>query len=207
MFSAFFALDLSVILNPQAWSVIIVLFLLDFYGSIAKFIGLTRNTTIVDEKGEMPQMKEALFIDGGATVVGSFLGTSNVTTYVESAVGIGEGGRSGLTAVFAGVLMLLFLALTPLVNLVPVVATTGALFYVGIMLFPNKREFRKYRWFDVLAVGAMVVTTIATFGLDKAMLIGFGLYIILQIIRGDIKKVNLYLLASTILLLLSIFLS
>lgn len=206
MLSAFFALDFSVILNPKALSVILILFLLDFYGSIAKFIGLTRNTSIVDENGDMPQMQEALSVDGGATVIGSVLGTSNVTTYVESAVGIGEGGRTGLTAVTTGILMLLFLLLTPLVNLVPVIATTGALFYVGYTLFPRREEFFKYKWFDIVSVLAMVITTIFTFGLDKSMLIGFGLYIAFQIFSGKWKQVNPYLLGSTILLLLAIFL-
>lgn len=205
MLSATFALDFGVILNPKAWSIILVLFLLDFYGSIAKFIGLTKNTSIVDESGNMPQMQEALSVDGGATVVGSVLGTSNVTTYVESAVGIGEGGRSGLTAVVTGLLMLLFLVLTPLVNLVPVVATTGALLFVGITLFPNRKEFKDYKWFDTLSILAMVIVTIFTFGLDKAMFVGFGLYIIFQVIRGDIKNVNMYLLGSAVLLGLSIF--
>ena len=206
MFSAFFALDFSVILNPKALSVILILFLLDFYGSIAKFIGLTRNTSIVDENGDMPQMQEALSVDGGATVIGSVLGTSNTTTYVESAVGIGEGGRTGLTAVTTGILMLLFLLLTPLVNLVPVIATTGALFYVGYTLFPRREELLKYKWFDIVSVIAMVITTIITFGLDKSMLIGFGLYIVFQIFSGKWKQVNPYLLGSTILLLLVIFL-
>jgi AGZA family xanthine/uracil permease-like MFS transporter len=206
MFSAFFALDFSVILNPKALSVILILFLLDFYGSIAKFIGLTRNTNIVDENGDMPQMQEALSVDGGSTVIGSVLGTSNVTTYVESAVGIGEGGRIGLTAVTTGILMLLFLLLTPLVNLVPVIATTGALFYVGYTLFPRKEELLKYRWFDIVSVLAMVITTIFTFGLDKSMLIGFCLYIVFQIFSGKWKQVNPYLLGSTVLLLLAIFL-
>ena len=132
--------------------------------------------------------------------------TSNITTYVESAVGIGEGGRTGLTAVTTGILMLLFLLLTPLVNLVPVIATTGALFYVGYTLFPRKEELLKYRWFDIVSVLAMVITTILTFGLDKSMLIGFGLYIVFQIFSGKWKQVNPYLLGSTILLLLAIFL-
>ena len=206
MFSAFFALDFSVILNPKALSVILILFLLDFYGSIAKFIGLTRNTNIVDENGDMPQMQEALSIDGGATVLGSVLGTTNVTTYVESAVGIGEGGRTGLTAVTTGVLMLFFLLLTPLVNLVPVIATTGALFYVGLTLFPKRKELREYKWFDIISVLAMVVTTIVTFGLDKSMLIGFGLYIVFQVTTGKWREVNPYLFGSAVLLLLAIFL-
>jgi len=206
MFSAFFELDFGVILEPKALSVILILFLLDFYGSIAKFIGLTRNTNITNKNGDMPKMKEALSVDGGATVVGSVLGTSNVTTYVESAVGIGEGGRTGLTAVITGVLMLLFLLLTPLVNLVPVIATTGALFYVGYTLFPKKNELKSYEWFDIISVLAMVVTTIITFGLDKSMLVGFGLYVVFQVARGEWRKINPYLLGSTILLLLAIFL-
>lgn len=205
MFSAFMGLNFDVILNPKGLSVLLILFMLDFYGSIAKFIGLTKNTSIIDENGNMPQMKEALSVDGVSTAVGSILGTSNCTTYVESAVGIGEGGRSGLTAVTTGILMLLFLFLTPLVNLVPVVATTGILLYVGYTLFPKRSEFSDYKWFDALPILAMVVVTIITFGLDKAMLAGFGLYIVFQIFGGKWKEVNPYLLGSTILLLVTTF--
>ncbi|MBU0661320.1 NCS2 family permease [Patescibacteria group bacterium] len=204
MLSGTFAFNLSVIFNTKIISVILILFIIDFYGSIAKFIGLTRNTTMVDKKGNMPKMKEALTIDGGATIIGSMLGTTNVTTYVESAVGIGEGGRTGLTAVVSGILMLFFLLLTPLINLVPVVATTGALLFVGSTLLPTKKDLKTYHWTDIVVVGTMIPATIWTFGLDKAMLVGFGLFIILQITRGEWKKVNPYLLASTILLLLSI---
>ena len=207
MLNGTLAFNLSIIMNPKILSIILILFIIDFYGSIAKFIGLTRNTTIVDKNGDMPKMKEALAIDGGATVLGAGLGTTNVTTYVESAVGIGEGGRTGLTAVVSGILMLFFLLLTPLVNLVPVVATTGALLFVGLTLFPTRKDLKTYRWADILAVTAMVLATIWTFGLDKAMLVGFGLFIILQIIQGQWKKVNPYLLASTILLLISILLA
>lgn len=207
MLSGTFAFNLGIIFNPKILSIVLVLFIIDFYGSVAKFIGLTRNTTIVDEKGDMPKMKEALTIDGGATVVGAALGTSNVTTYVESAVGIGEGGRTGLTSVVSGILMLFFLLLTPLVNLVPVVATTGALLFVGLTLFPTKKDLKTYHWADIVAVAAMVLATIWTFGLDKAMLVGFGLLIILQVVQGQWKKVNPYLLASTILLLLSVLLA
>lgn len=207
MLSGTFAFNLGVIFNPKILSVVLILFIIDFYGSVAKFIGLTRNTTIVDEKGDMPKMKEALTIDGGATVVGAALGTSNVTTYVESAVGIGEGGRTGLTSVVSGILMLFFLLLTPLVNLVPVVATTGALLFVGLTLFPTKKDLKTYHWTDIVAVATMILATIWTFGLDKAMLVGFGLFIILQVLQGQWKKVNPYLLASTILLLLSVLLA
>lgn len=198
--------NLGVILNPRMWSVILILFILDFYGSVAKFIGLTRNTTIIDEKGSMPKMREALSVDGAATVIGAGLGTSNITTFVESAVGIGEGGRTGLTAVSCGLLMLLFLILVPLINLVPVIATTGALFFVGITMLPGKNELKKYTRTDMIAVALMVITTVFTFGLDKAMLVGFGTFIILRILSSQWKEISIYLIGSTIILLASVLL-
>src|SRR3989344_3762381 len=207
MFAGTFAFDLGVILDPRIWTVIIVLFILDFYGPIAKFIGLTRNTNIVDSEGNLPRMKEGLVVDGIGTVIGAAAGTSNLITYVESAVGIGEGGRTGLVAVVVAILMSLFLLLIPLINLVPVVATTGALFFVGAMLLPKKQDLKSYSRTDIIAVLIMIVTTFWTFGLDKAMFAGFATFLVLFIIRGKWREVNAYLVASTILLFLSILFS
>ncbi len=207
MFAAIFALDWKIIFDPKIWTVILVLFILDFYGSIAKFIGLTRNTSIVDREGNLPRMKEGLVVDGFGTVIGATTGTSNLITYVESAVGIGEGGRTGLVAVVIAVLMSLFIFLVPLVNLVPVVATTGPLFFVGLMLFPNRKDLKAYTVADIVAVTIMILVTLFTFGLDKAMFAGFASFVAILILRGEWKKINKYLLGSTILLLLSILFS
>lgn len=207
MFAGTFAFDLGVIFNPRIWAVIVVLFILDFYGPIAKFIGLTRNTNIVDREGNLPRMKEGLAVDGLGTIIGAATGTSNLITYVESAVGIGEGGRTGLVAVVVGVLMSLFLFLVPLINLIPVAATTGALFFVGLTIFPNKKELKSYHWTDIIAVAIMVVVTFWTFGLDKAMFAGFAAFLVLFVVRGKWRELNPYLVGSTIILLLSILLS
>jgi adenine/guanine/hypoxanthine permease len=207
MFDAIFKLDLSVILNPKMWSIILILFLVDFYGSIAKFIGLTRKTTIVNKDGEMPQMKEALSIDGGATVIGSALGTSSLTTYVESGVGIAEGGRTGFTAVVVSILILLFLALTPLLNLIPLIATTGALVWVGLQLFPNREELKTYNKLDIFTVIVMIIVTILTFAIDKALLAGFLIYILGMIVKGEVKKIDKFMIISTLLLILGLILS
>lgn len=207
MLSATFALDLRVILQPGSWSIILVLFILDFYGSIAKFIGLTRNTSIVDSKGNVPGLKEALTVDGGGTVLGAAVGTSNLITYVESAVGIGEGGRTGLTAITCAAIMSAFIFLTPLVSLVPVSATTGALFFVGLMLFPNWTDLKTYSKADIASLIAIVIVTIWTFGLDKAMFAGFAVYVLLLLLRGRWKELNAYLVLSTLLLLAGILLS
>lgn len=206
MFAATFALDWRIILDPRIWSVIIVLFILDFYGSIAKFIGLTKNTNIVDSQGNLPRIKEGLVVDGAGTVVGALAGTSNLITYVESAVGIGEGGRTGLVAVVVAVLMSLFIFLTPFINLIPVVATTGALFFVGAMLFPW-RDIKNYSWIDIIAVLTMMVVTVWTLGLDKAMFAGFAAFVVLFILTGKWRQLNPYLIGSALVLLLSIWLS
>lgn len=207
MFSALFALDFGVILDPKVWPVVLILFILDFYGSIAKFIGLTRTTNIVDEHGNVPKLQEALIVDGAGTVLGATLGTSNLITYVESAVGIGEGGRTGLTAIVCAVLMGLFLLLVPVVNLVPVVATTGAVAYVGLGLLPSRKDLSKYSKSECLAIFLMVAVTFITFGLDKAMFAGFVAFVMFKLLKGGFREVNFYLLISTAVLLLSMLLA
>ena len=193
MLSAFFAFDLSVIFNPKVYSAVIILFVIDFYGSIAKFIGLTQNTSILDEDGKMPRTKEALMIDGSATVVGSALGTTSITTFVESGIGIKVGGRTGITAITCGILMLLFIPLAPLVKLVPVIATTGALLWVGIKIFPEVKELKAITKTELITIAIMMIVTVMTFALDKAMLIGFSFYIMSLLIVGNKKKINVYL--------------
>ncbi|MCF8387971.1 MAG: NCS2 family permease, partial [Bacteroidales bacterium] len=113
MISAVLKLNFLAILDPKLLSALIILFVIDFYGSVAKFIGLTSNTNIVDENGNLPRLKETLSVDGYATILGSAMGTTSVTTYVESGVGIGVGGRTGLTAVICAILMFLFIPLAP----------------------------------------------------------------------------------------------
>lgn len=203
--SVFGALNLGAILNPKAWSVIVILFVLDFYGSIAKFIGLTKNTSIVDKKGNLPKLKEAMVVDGAGTVLGATFGTSNLITFVESAVGIGAGGRTGLVAVVVALLMLLFIPLVPLLNLVPTVATTGALFAVGLGLIPFK-SLKEFQWWEKFVLLTMLVVTVVTFGLDKALFAGFASYILLALFAGKTRALSPYLLVSTVVLLISLIL-
>ncbi len=207
MLSAVLKMNIAVIFDPRMWNVILIIFLVDFYGNVAKLIGLTRNTSITNKDGSMNQMKEALVVDGIGAVGGAALGTTSVLTYVESAVGISEGGRTGITAITCAVLMLAFLVLTPLVSLVPVIATTGALLWVGLSLFPSKTELRSYSKVEVTTVAFMILTVIYTFAIDKALLVGFAVYILGKILEGKTKDINPYMIISTILLSIGILLS
>lgn len=203
MFSGIGAFDLFNFSSAMITS-IIILFLVDFYGSLAKFIGMTMNTEII-EKDEnnnevVPRTKEALMVDGVATLGGSFLGTTSVTTYVESAVGISAGGRTGLVAIVAGILMLLVYFLIPYIHYIPVVATSGALVYVGYQLIPKREIIKEYSIADKLVFVGMALLAIFTFSLDLAMILGFTFYLI----QGykENKSLNIMLLVSIVLLLI-----
>jgi len=200
MLSGIGRLDLTAILQPKMLSVILVLFLIDFYGSVAKLIGLTLNTNIA-LNGSLPRMKNALLIDSVATTAGATLGTSSLTVYVESGVGIGAGGRTGLTAVTCGLLMLSCLAVAPFLDYVPVVAASGALLYVAIMLCPSARLLKQMTILDWAALALMPLTVLATFALDRAMLVGFAPYL-WQDMRA--RRLNRYMLGSVLLLLLGV---
>lgn len=204
MFSAVGALDLLPFTSVKVFTVFLVLFLIDFYGSIGKFIGLTAATNLRAADEGVIGLEKAMYVDGIGTVGGSVLGTTSIITYVESAIGIHAGGRTGIVAVICGALMLLSLAFTPLISVVPVVATSGILVYVGYALLPRE-EWRKgsFSRFDVVVGLLMAILSFATFSLDKAMLLGFGAYLVKQrLLQGN--RLNPYLLGSFVLLLLSI---
>jgi AGZA family xanthine/uracil permease-like MFS transporter len=202
MFDGLFQLNPRVLLDPRAISIILVLFVLDFYGSVAKFIGLTLNTNIM-ENGKVPRRTRALLVDAVGTTGASILGTTSVTTFVESAVGIGVGGRTGLTAVTCGALMLTCFFALPLIQAVPVAATTGALLYVGIKLCPSGKRIQQLATLDKVALASMPLVTIATFAIDKAMLAGFSIYVVASLFtRG--RRTDPFLVGSTVLLALSV---
>lgn len=192
----------SVLLDPRAWSVLLVLFMIDFFGSVSKFIALTSGTTLQDQDGTVKNMKEALYVDGGATMLGATMGTTTMITYVESSVGITSGGRTGMVAIVCAVLMALSLFFTPLVGLIPVAATGGILLYVGYLLaVPTLDRFRKGKIgkSDILIGCLMGIITLLTFSLDKSMLVGFCLYTLKD--AYQVKGLpNIYLLGSSVAL-------
>ena len=201
MFDGILAFAPSVIFDPRAISVILVLFILDFYGSIAKLVGLTLNTSILDD-GKLTRRRQALLVDGVGTVGASAIGTSSVVAFVESAVGIGMGARTGLTAVVAGLLMVATFVAFPFIQFIPVAASAGVLAYVGIKLWPTRAQFTKFGPAESFAIIAMALITVATFTIDRAMFIGFAIVAIIVFIKT--KRLNWVLIVSALLLALSI---
>lgn len=190
--------------NPAVLTVFLVLFLIDFYGSIGKFIGLTASTNLRSAKSGVIGIERAMYVDGIGTAGGAVLGTTSVITYVESAIGIHAGGRTGIVAIVCGLLMLSSLVFSPLVALIPVVATSGVLAFVGYALLPREQfQNGEYQKFDIAVGMVMALLSFVTFSLDKAMLFGFLAYSVRQILSKD-EKINPYLLGSACLLLVSV---
>jgi AGZA family xanthine/uracil permease-like MFS transporter len=182
LFAATFQLDLSVfehLGNLRYWSLVVVFFVIDFIGGAGKLIGLTALTDIQDDRGHVRNLKRALYVDGGATIVGSLLGTSSLVAFVESSVGIRAGGRTGLTAVVCAVLIAGAFWFYPVLRVVPPVATTGVMVFIGYLLLPWKIDPAgsiKHTTADTWIGIAMAAVALCTFGIDKAMALGFWFY-------------------------------
>jgi adenine/guanine/hypoxanthine permease len=158
--------------TPKAWLVAFTLFLLSCYGSLFKLINLAQGTTIADQHGAIPGVRKILMLDGMTAIASGFLGTTSATTFIESGSGIVAGGRTGLTAIVAGILMAAGVFLVPLVTYIPVTAAVGALVYVGFLIIPKGDALRAFNQTESWIVGVMVVVVIAIQSLGIALAIG-----------------------------------
>lgn len=171
--------------------VIVISFsLVDMFDTIGTLLGTAKKANLLDKDGNMPGMKKALMCDAIATTTGAMLGTSTVTTYVESAAGIGEGGKSGLTSVVTSIMFLLAIPFAPLIGIVPAVATAPALIFVGALMITGLRDLN----FDDMTELFPAFLTIAMmpFTASIANGIAFGLisYTVIKLCTGKVKEVR-----------------
>lgn len=180
----------------------------DTFDTIGTFIGTGRKSGIFDEldvqslensKGKKTKMEKALIADSIATSIGALLGTSNTTTFVESAAGIEAGGRTGLTAVTTAVLFLLCIFISPIITVVPSAATAPALIIVGIMMTSSLKHIN---WEDlseaIPAFFAVVIMTIA-YNISMGIAFGFIFYIIVKLCKKEAKEIHPILWGSSAL--------
>mgnify|MGYP000915216849 FL=1 len=184
----------------------------DTFDTIGTFIGTGRKTGIFsleDEhalessSGFKSKMDKALFADSIATSIGAVLGTSNTTTYVESAAGIGAGGRTGLTSVVVAILFAVSAFLAPVLSAVPNAATAPALIIVGIMMLS---AFKDIKWDDIdVAIPAFFagIFMAICYSISYGIATGFIFYCIVKVVRGEAREINPILWIATILFILN----
>jgi AGZA family xanthine/uracil permease-like MFS transporter len=184
-----------------AVTVILTFFVVDFFDATGTLTGLAQRAGFVDERGEMPRAKTLFSMDGLAAVFGATMGTSTTTAYVESAAGVEEGGRSGLTAVTTGGLFVLAMFFWPLVGAVPSAATAPALILVGALMMEGVKNIE---WDDVAVAVPAFLTIVAmpfTYSIANGVAFGIISYALIRVFTGKAKEESwiLYLLAALLI--------
>ena len=183
--------------------VVLISFLfVDIFDTLGTLIGCASSGNMLDKNGQLPGIKGALLSDAIGTTFGAIVGTSTITTFVESASGVEEGGRTGLTAITTAVLFLLALFLWPIFSVIPSFATSSALIVVGFLMMKN---VAKIPWDDVTeALPAFFAIFAMPFFYSISEGISFGIisYCIINLLTGKVKKLNPVLIVVAILFIL-----
>lgn len=191
-------LDFSFIKTADFFVVMFAFLFVDVFDTLGTLIGCASKANMLDEKGELKGIKGALLADSIGTIVGAVLGTSTITTFVESSSGISEGGRTGLTSIVSGLLFLVALFFSPVFLAIPAFATAPALIVVGFLML---QQVTKIDWnSDLLeAVPAYICIFSMPFMYSISEGIAFGVisYVVLNLVGGRAKKITplMYILA------------
>ncbi len=190
--NTFFAMDIMypIINIAETWDLIFALVFVNMFDTIGTLIGVTRKTNLVDKDGKLPKMGAALTADAGASVIGASLGTSPVTSYIESAAGVSAGGRTGLTAIVVGVCFILALFLTPLMKVIPLMATTPALIMVGIFMMESFRQLDTSDMTSLATATVALMVMPLTFSISEGIALGFITYVGIMMGTGRMKEVS-----------------
>lgn len=186
--------------NVFTWDMLIVIFsflFVDIFDTIGTLIGVASKADMLDEEGKLPKVKQALLADAIGTTVGACLGTSTVTTYVESASGVAEGGRTGLTSFTTGILFLLALILSPLFLMIPGEATAPALIIVGLFMMSPIKEIDLTDFTEAIPAFLTIVMMPFVYSIAQGIVFGMVSYAVLKTLTGRYKEVSItmYILA------------
>jgi AGZA family xanthine/uracil permease-like MFS transporter len=185
-----FALDFSRAMELTFLIAVFSLLFVDLFDTAGTLIGVSHRGGFLDKDGRLERMPQALISDSTATVVGSLLGTSNTTSYIESASGVDAGGRTGLTAVVVALLFLLALFFSPLAGMIPAYATAAALLYVAVVMAKGLADVD---WKDMTEYAPAVVTALTmpfTYSIAAGIGLGFLTYVVLKVLAGKGKEVG-----------------
>ncbi|KAE9540506.1 NCS2 family permease [Ursidibacter maritimus] len=182
--------DVAGALDTALLGIIFSFMLVNLFDSSGTLIAVTNKAGFADAQGRFPKMKQALYVDSVSAMAGSYMGTSAISTYIESGSGVSVGGRTGLTAVVVGVLFLLTIFFSPLASLVPAYATAGALVFVGILMASSLIEVK---WDDLTEATPAFITTAMmpfTYSITEGIAFGFISYCVMKICTGRLKEIN-----------------
>ena len=183
-------------------SVVFTFLFIDMFDTVGTLIGVCTKANMVDEKGNIKRLKHAFMADSIATTAGAMLGTSTTTTYVESAAGVAQGGRSGLTALAVAGCFAIALFFSPLFLSIPSAATAPALVLVGLMMMEPVTKIKFDDFAESIPAFICIIVMPLTYSISNGILIGMITYVLMNIICGNFKKITpvMYILAVIFIL-------
>ena len=194
-----FNVDFSVIKPIELIVVIFSFLFVDIFDTLGTLIGVSTKAKMLDEEGRLPKIKPALLADAIGTTAGAVLGTSTVTTFVESASGVAAGGRTGLTALVTGLLFLVSMFFAPIFTAIPSFATAPALIMVGFLMFSGITElkFEDDKLTETIPAYLAILAMPLFYSISEGISLGIISYVVLNVVTGKAKKVTplMYILA------------
>ena len=188
-----------------AITLIITFCIIDMFDTIGTLVGTASRAGMLDKNGKMPNMKQALLSDAVGTVAGSLIGTSTVTTFVESASGVEAGGRTGLTALTTGIMFLACIFIAPIAGIIPAAATSSALIYVGVLMVAGLKNVDFDDICQSLPVALMMIAMPISGSIGHAIGIGLITYTVIKVFTGKAKDVSVLTYVLSLIFLLKFF--
>jgi AGZA family xanthine/uracil permease-like MFS transporter len=196
------ALDIKGALSMGIWTVVFTFTFVELFDTFGTLVGTAGKAGLIDKDGNSPKIGKAMLVDALGVSFGALMGTSTVTAYVESAAGIGEGGRTGLTAVTTGLLFLLALVLAPLATMIPNAATAPALIIVGVLMASSVLDIDFSDFTEGFPAFLTFVLMPLTYSIANGIAGGIVFYTILKVATGKAKQVHwmMYLLFALVVI-------
>ena len=190
------------ILTLDMLAVVFTFLFIDMFDTVGTLVGVCTKANLIDEKGHIFRLKHAFMADSIATTIGAMLGTSTTTTYVESAAGVAQGGRSGLTALSVGGCFAVALFFSPLFLSIPAAATAPALIIVGLLMLEAVKNIPFDDFSESIPAFVCLLTMPLTYSISNGILLGMISYVLMNMICGKFKKITpiMYVLAVLFIL-------
>ncbi len=193
-----FKINFQEFLKPDIFIVLFTFLFVDMFDTVGTLIGVSSKANMLDNQGRVPRARQALFADALGTTLGALLGTSTVTTYVESTAGITVGGRTGLTALVVAICFILVLFLSPIFLMIPSSATAPALIIIGLFMITPITKVELENYLDSIPVFLTIIIMPLAFSISEGISFGVISYVLLRIFSGRWKQIPvlLYILAA-----------
>lgn len=186
----FFKFEWDKIFTKDMVVIVFTFLFVDMFDTIGTLVGVSTKAGMVDENGRIPHLKKAFMVDAVGTTAGAMLGTSTITTFVESASGVGEGGRTGLTSFTTGICFLVALFLAPFFLSVPGAATAPVLILVGLMMMSQVTKINFSDYSEAIPAFICIVMMPMAYSISEGIVLGLLSYVLINLLTGKLKKIT-----------------